>query len=172
MKGKVTGFTLLELMIAVVILSILVTLAVPSFRQMIANNRASSQANQLLQLVTLARSEAVRRNRSVTLCRATVVTTCAGTGNWADGVVLFADANGNGQIDVATDEVIRSLLPYAPGTTVTGNTNVTARITFNPQGLSTNNGTFTIVPAGSTTSTQYRYLVLGPTGRPSIRETP
>ncbi len=56
------GFTLLELIVTVVVASILLTVAVPSFTTLIRSNRAASEANALLTMLTLARSEAIKRN--------------------------------------------------------------------------------------------------------------
>ena len=61
------GFTLIELMVTIALLSILLTLGVPSFHSLIRNMSLTTQANQFVASVQLARSEAVRRNRSVLL---------------------------------------------------------------------------------------------------------
>ncbi|KAF1709464.1 pre-pilin like leader sequence [Pseudoxanthomonas kalamensis DSM 18571] len=77
------GFTLIELMVTVAVLAILVTLAVPSFTSLINSNRLTGQANSLVADLQLARSEAIRRNRTITVCRSTDGATCAGaTGAW------------------------------------------------------------------------------------------
>lgn len=61
----VTGFTLIELMVAIAILAILLALAVPSVQEMIKNNRVTAQHNELVALLNYAKSEAVRRNESI-----------------------------------------------------------------------------------------------------------
>ena len=71
MKKMQSGFTLVELMVTLGVLAILVTLATPSFTSVINSNRLSSQANELVADIQLARSEALRRNRTVRLCRST-----------------------------------------------------------------------------------------------------
>ena len=55
------GVTLIELMIAIGVLAIIATMAVPSMQKIIDNNRVTSQANAILSAITLARSEAVKR---------------------------------------------------------------------------------------------------------------
>jgi type IV fimbrial biogenesis protein FimT len=71
------GFTLVELMITIAVLAILIALATPSFTSVINSNRLAAQANNLTADLQLARSEAVRRNRRVSVCRTTDGAACA-----------------------------------------------------------------------------------------------
>lgn len=72
-----TGFTLIELMITLSILVILLTVAVPSFREFIQAQRVKATSFDLLAAITYARSEALKRNSDVTLS--------AASGGWANG---------------------------------------------------------------------------------------
>lgn len=66
-KPFCSGFTIIELMVTVAILSVIATVAVPSFQTIIQNNQTVTQANNLLSAVQLARSEAVKRGVEVSL---------------------------------------------------------------------------------------------------------
>ena len=59
------GFTLVEMAIALLLLGVLITLALPGFNTWMANAQIRSGAAALLNGLQLARAEAVRRNDSV-----------------------------------------------------------------------------------------------------------
>jgi type IV fimbrial biogenesis protein FimT len=61
------GFTLVEMMIAVVIVAIMLAIGVPSFRTFIHNAQIRTAAESMQAGLQLARSEALRRNARVTL---------------------------------------------------------------------------------------------------------
>ena len=61
------GFTLVELLIALVVLSILVAIASPAFSTLIAEQRIRAAATELRVGISLARSEAVKRNAGTVL---------------------------------------------------------------------------------------------------------
>ncbi len=56
------GFTLVELLIGVVILSILIAVAAPAFNDALATQRLRAATNELRLSISLARSEAIKRN--------------------------------------------------------------------------------------------------------------
>lgn len=89
MRNK--GFTLVELMVTISIVAILAVVAVPAFSDMVKNNRMVSVRNNLLNAIQYARSEAVSRNRSVSICPSTDQLTCAATNDWATGWIVFED---------------------------------------------------------------------------------
>jgi type IV fimbrial biogenesis protein FimT len=60
------GFTLLELMVTVAIAIILMTVAFPSFRSFMDGQRIKTASFDIIAMLTLARSEAVKRNAQIT----------------------------------------------------------------------------------------------------------
>lgn len=60
-----SGFTVIELIVAISVLAILVTMGIPAIQEMIKNNRATGQSNELVAMINFARNEAIRRNRCV-----------------------------------------------------------------------------------------------------------
>jgi type IV fimbrial biogenesis protein FimT len=81
-----TGFTIIELMTALVILGILVVLAIPSFNDLVLSTRIKGAASDIYGALTFAKSEAIKRNTNVTVGPLT-----AG-GQWVNGWQVVAGA--------------------------------------------------------------------------------
>ena len=75
------GFTLIEMMITITVAVILMAVAVPSFRQLIADQRIKTASFDLFSALSYARNEAVKRNAPVTL-KAGAVSDGAWTTGW------------------------------------------------------------------------------------------
>ena len=129
------GFTLVELMITVVVLAIVVTLAAPSFSDLINRNRLIAAANEVVGVMQTARMEAVRRNTRVVLCPSSDGASCS-SANW-QRLIAFSDADGDVTLDVDDDEVIRDVTVSTGGIVVnpSSNTATNQRISFGASGL-------------------------------------
>lgn len=75
---QAAGFTLIELMIVLAIIVVLGAAAAPSFATLVANQRGRAAASDLYAALTLARSEAIKRNLPVSLLPAS-------SDNWTAG---------------------------------------------------------------------------------------
>ncbi len=60
-----SGFTLIELMITVILISVILGIGVPSFKEVIRSSRLSSASNTFISSMHLARSEAVKRRTKI-----------------------------------------------------------------------------------------------------------
>jgi type IV fimbrial biogenesis protein FimT len=104
------GFTIIELMITITVLGVLLGIAVPSFMETVRNNRLISQNNEFIGSLNLARSEALKRSGSVSVCASADEATCSGSTDWSTGWIVFNDANANGTLEAAdgTDALLQT----------------------------------------------------------------
>lgn len=102
------GFTLAELMVALAVTGITLSVGVPGFTDFVANQTQTATTNDLVLAMTLARSEAIKQNRFVTVCESADGLQCGTTGNWNDGWIVFANTSqvNAGTVD-ATEVVLR-----------------------------------------------------------------
>lgn len=94
---KSQGFTLIELIIVLAVLSIMLGLALPNLRGTIARNQLLGQANEMAGAIALARSEAVTRGTQAGICASADGKKCSGkTSDWNKYTLVFADSNRDG----------------------------------------------------------------------------
>ena len=98
------GLSLLELLLALLLLSVLLGMAMPGFSEVVQQQRIDLTARQLRQAIEVGRNAAITGNSMVTLCRSRTGDSCAG--QWGDGVLVFVDYDTNGALD-STDRVVR-----------------------------------------------------------------
>jgi type IV fimbrial biogenesis protein FimT len=106
MRNTQHGFTLTELMVSLTVVGILLGVAMPSFRQFSGNSRTVANTNSLVSALAVARSEALRRSTSVSICASADMLSCNSV-DWATGWIVFTDPNNPGVVD-ATEQVIQS----------------------------------------------------------------
>lgn len=81
------GFTLVELMVVVAIVAVLAMVAVPSFRDLLLNQRLAAAAQGFHAALSFARMEAIQRSESVR------VLARSGGGDWGSGWSVMAGAD-------------------------------------------------------------------------------
>jgi type IV fimbrial biogenesis protein FimT len=85
--------TLVELMVALGILTIVLTIGVPNFISLAHNSQVSALADALSMTLAVARSEAIRRGAPVTVCASTDGSTCGD--DWSRGWIVTAPGAGD-----------------------------------------------------------------------------
>lgn len=127
-----SGLTLIELMITLSVMALVVSVSTPSFRQVIQENRMATQLNEFVADFNLARSEALKRGTSVTLCKRNEVgNACSTTAAWIGGWIVFVDPDNDGVID-SGEAIIRLRAPLVGLTLVNFPSN---RVTFDALGM-------------------------------------
>jgi len=98
MRGQ-GGFTVTELLVVSVIVAILLSIGVPSYRYIANSYRMSAELNSLLGDLMYARAEAIKEGQYVAICVSADGRTCSGAATWANGWIVFSDPNGGGSAD-------------------------------------------------------------------------
>lgn len=133
MDATARGFTLIELLVTLAVAAILVTIAVPNYQTFVLNSRMSSMSNDLMSALQLARSEAIKRNLRVSVCKSTGGACVAG-GTWAQGWMVFDDGDVPGTLDGADQPI--QIYPALSGTaTAAATANVSNFISYLPTGM-------------------------------------
>jgi type IV fimbrial biogenesis protein FimT len=96
---KQAGLTLIELMVVLVLAGIIMAAGVPAFNELMKRTRMNSEFDQSLGNFAFARSEAVKRNQSVSVCPSDDQSTCTGTSWNNDWLIFVDDGNGGGTAD-------------------------------------------------------------------------
>lgn len=102
----------MELLASLAILASLASLAGPGMVRLVQQERSTTALNQLLGAVQLARSSAITRGATVTLCPSADGHTCAGRNRWHEGAIVFTDEDRDGRRD-QDDALLRALPGFA-----------------------------------------------------------
>lgn len=150
MQVTAKGFTLVEMMITVVVMAILLAIAVPAFRDLISSTRLSSQTNDMLADIALARSESARRNQRVTFCASSNGTSCSTTASdWGVGWIIFSDANADALVTAGDDEIIKIRSASSGNNTIVSSGLPSAGLLqFRPSGGVVSAGVFVVCESG------------------------
>lgn len=90
------GFTLTELLAAMAVVGVVMSLALPAFARTLELTRVSSVTSELYQAIILARAEALKRHSRVVMCPSNNGVTCSAGERWGSGWIVFHDADDDG----------------------------------------------------------------------------
>ncbi len=95
---KRNGFTLIDLLITLSVISILLTIGLPSVSTQVQHTRVKTATNSLLEAINLTRTQAVFANKRATIRK---------QNEWSDGWEIFIDADNDGIRD-ANEKLIQT----------------------------------------------------------------
>lgn len=151
---KDRGFTIVELMITLLVASIIMAFAMPSFLRMVQDFQVSSQANILLGSLQMARSEAVKRGMNVNIAAA------SGT-DFATGWCIYTSTSCSGNNIIRQHEAAGSIT-----------TSPAAALTFSSTGQLGASYTFEITPQNCKTGDmRKKVLTMTAVGRGNVATT-
>lgn len=163
------GFTIIELMTVIAILGIMIVLAAPSLQQFMVKSRVASTTNELVGSLQYARSEAIKRAQTVTLCKTEdpiasepACSTANGIG-WDAGWVIFVDANSNSAWNKG-ETILRRVQPSSTGGSIVGNNNLKNVLSYGVNGYPKATDDFILCISG-----QQRTINLSTLGRVTIK---
>lgn len=160
---KNKGFTLIELIITLTVIGILVALVAPNMGSFVVSNRLTTQANELVTDINLARSEAIKQASNVGVCASSTGTGC--TGSWQSGWIMFRDGDSSLTWTAAADSVLRTHESLSGSNTLSGPTTI---VVFSKSGLLANSAAAGDFILCNSQSGKSRVINIQLTGRPSL----
>ena len=177
MKVRQHGFTLIELLIVVAIAAILLSLAAPTFREMLVKRSVQAAAETLASDMRYARSEALKRVTQTVMCQSNDGVKCSNVLlDWSQGWIVYIEANPAAPVAVNTAVPTRDLvrvqqqLPNIASIqeAIPANTRLSFR--FEPTGWARSaDNSLVITPTGSLPVGSTRLLCISINGRPALR---
>jgi type IV fimbrial biogenesis protein FimT len=126
--------------------------------EFMTRNRLVSYNNDFVAALATARSEAIRRGTTVSVCKRASNNSCVG-GDWSSGWLVVVNTGDVNPAAVApSGPVLRVHEPLSDGYTLNGNANFKNFITFQADGSANQNGTFVFCRNGDTVTARTAIL--------------
>ena len=167
MRKYQTGVSVVEIIIALGIVGIMTSVSLPALNDYMAAYQADTDAENLLNSLLLARSEAVKRNDMITLCKIDPdsPSVCNNSQGWQSGWIGFVDNDSDGVRDL-DETIFDTFTGMGSGTTVVSD-DFTNTISYLPSGSISGNGQLIVCVSGSVANA----IIINATGRPRIAES-
>ncbi len=167
MNTKQTGFTMVEVLVTLSVLGVMMSVGTPPLRLFLENSQLNSDTNDMFTSLFLARSEAVTRNTTVSLCKIDPNTpdACDSSENWQSGWIAFVDSDSDGTRD-AGETILNTYTGMSINSTV-ASINFANSISYRPSGYTSTNGSINICVNGIVAQD----IFINATGRPRVADS-
>ena len=160
------GFTLLELLVTLTVVSTLSVGATTSFTWLLQENRMVADINRFVTALHLARNESITQARRIVLCPSTDGEQCGNSNEWNNGWILFQSDDREYDAD---ERLIQRGMSLQAGIKLNAS-NHRKRIVYQQDGSSGgSNSSFTF--CDSRGKAKPRVICLSNTGRPRLTRT-
>lgn len=162
------GFSLIELLVSLSLLTFLVTVAIPGFGQFLQKSQLVSEQQKIQSVLSYTRMAAVTQVQNVVICRWDGESGCTGrsasnTLIWSEGALVFVDLDKDRELDEPEEKVLK-IFPFSDSNQISWNRGETLVYEADGSVRGGSNGTFTIENGG-----EVYELVISLTGR--VRRT-
>ena len=152
------GFSLIELLVYLAIISIFTTNVAPSLNRVVAQERSTALTNTLAGALAYARTESIMKQKNVVTCQSNDGIECNKSKNWHNGWIIFTDNNKN-QLRDEDEQLLRVYGSISNGTMATFRNYY---LKYKPDGRAYPNGSFLICNPSIGTG---KALIMANTGR-------
>ncbi len=159
-NSRQAGFTLIELMMTLVIAAILISVAVPSFREFRTNQQIKLTGQSLQSAFQLARTEAIKRSADVFV---------TANGNWQSGwIVTTSNSRTYAECTAAATADCLQVFAGASTTSIVPSTAAT-QVTYSRTGRPTPTGlSFTVCDDALSSTYTERVISIGTNGMATV----
>lgn len=174
LRARERGTSLIQAVVGLAIAAGGLRLALPGLQEIVQSAALNAAAEDVLTDLRRARSEALKRNRRVTMCKSADGQSCSAAGGWEQGWIMFHDENGNGLRD-AGEETISRHEPLAIHLRLAGNTPVMRYVSYSAVGATRltgggfQAGTLTLCSTSGEPGAA-RQIILNALGRPRVQK--
>ena len=174
MQQRQAGFSLTECVVTLAVLSTLAGMGISAMGEIVQGVRLQTVTGQVFHPLLLARSEAIKRNTRVALCKSADGATCTEDGGWEQGWIVFQDANNSGTRE-PQEPVLQSLQRVPADFRVRANDPVGDYVSYGPMGGARltsgafQAGTFTVCRLSSG-RVEGRKIIINAGGRPRVEK--
>lgn len=165
-RSRTPGYSLYELLMTIAVAAAVLTLGVPSFGGLLADQRLRVEVDALFHAIHVARKASLVRRRVVTLCPTYNGNVCEPGPDWSMGWMMFVNTDRDEPAVRDNDEAVLLLHDVDRNTRITANRQ---SFTLRSTALRATNGTLVFCDrAGRAVP---RALVVSYTGRPRVTRT-